>query len=134
MPRTARIVCRHSVVKADRAAGRVCILPQPDHHRHTRLHPEGRPQIKDTFNACNPHLCSLTASHHWDNTAKFEGVLHIWAYVLQARQGEGESTPDDILEMVKAQAAPPHRWATHESQRTGEYAHCMTWPLAAKML
>ena len=28
---------------------------------------------------------------------------------LQARQGEGESTPDDILEMVKAQAAPPHR-------------------------
>ena len=28
---------------------------------------------------------------------------------VQARQGEGESTPDDILEMVKAQAAPPHR-------------------------
>lgn len=28
---------------------------------------------------------------------------------MQARQGEGESTPNDILEMVKAQAAPPNR-------------------------
>ena len=31
--------------------------------------------------------------------------------MLQARQGEGESTPDDILAMVKAQAAPSHRCA-----------------------
>ena len=34
--------------------------------------------------------------------------------VLQARQGEGESTPDDILEMVKAQAAPPTGGCQHE--------------------
>ena len=29
--------------------------------------------------------------------------------MLQARKGESDSTPDDILAMVKAQAQPPHR-------------------------
>ena len=28
---------------------------------------------------------------------------------LQARKGESDSTPDDILAMVKAQAQPAHR-------------------------
>ena len=29
--------------------------------------------------------------------------------MLQARKGEADTTPDDILSMVKAQAQPPHR-------------------------
>ncbi len=30
---------------------------------------------------------------------------------MQARKGEADTTPDDILSMVKAQAQPPHRQA-----------------------
>lgn len=30
--------------------------------------------------------------------------------LLQARNGEADRTPEDILSMVKAQAQPAHRW------------------------
>lgn len=33
------------------------------------------------------------------------------AVPLQARNGEADTTPDEILQMVKQLAAPPHRWA-----------------------
>ena len=32
-------------------------------------------------------------------------------FILKAREGEGDSTPDDITAMVKAQITPPHRSA-----------------------
>jgi hypothetical protein len=38
---------------------------------------------------------------------------------VQARNGEADTTPDDILNMVKEQAAPPHRcqqWGPHLGQ------------------
>ena len=37
------------------------------------------------------------------------GVVLISSCLLQSRKGEADSTPDDILEMVKAQALPAHR-------------------------
>ena len=54
---------------------------------------------------------------------------------VQARQGEGESTPDDILEMVKAQAAPPHRCSLSMSstacQALASYCGCSAHGMAA---
>ena len=54
---------------------------------------------------------------------------------MQARQGEGESTPDDILEMVKAQAAPPHRSLLNMSstacQALAFHCDCSTDGMAA---
>lgn len=37
-------------------------------------------------------------------------IIDTPGFILKARQGEADSTPDEILAMVKAQAAPPHRW------------------------
>lgn len=37
---------------------------------------------------------------------------------LQARNGEADSTPDEILQMVKQLAAPPHRLAAPSAQLT----------------
>ena len=32
-----------------------------------------------------------------------------WKYGLQAKMGEPDNTPDEILSMVKSLASPPHR-------------------------
>ncbi len=43
---------------------------------------------------------------------------------MQARKGEADTTPDDILSMVKAQAQPPHRQAaTLAWQSLGKLQH-----------
>lgn len=39
----------------------------------------------------------------------------------QARKGEADSTPDDILAMVKAQCAPPHRLILFLQQSSVEW-------------
>lgn len=38
-------------------------------------------------------------------------MLCLAGFILKARDGEGDSTPDDITAMVKAQITPPHRSA-----------------------
>lgn len=40
---------------------------------------------------------------------------------LQARKGEADSTPDDIMAMVKAQCAPPHRLILFLQQSSVEW-------------
>jgi hypothetical protein len=45
------------------------------------------------------HTCGLTA--------------HCILVVLQARNGEPDNTPEEIMNMVKQKAAPPHRCAKH---------------------
>lgn len=67
----------------------VCILSKSDNSGHTWLHIEGNAScLPRRGNTCTEHHCVVE---------------------LQARKGEADSTPDDILSMVKAQAQPPHR-------------------------
>jgi hypothetical protein len=40
---------------------------------------------------------------------------------LQARKGEADSTPDDIVAMVKAQCTPPHRLILFLQQSSVEW-------------
>jgi hypothetical protein len=41
-------------------------------------------------------------------------IIDTPGFILQAKDGEAARTPDDILAMVKAQAAPVHRyWLVH---------------------
>lgn len=42
-------------------------------------------------------------------------------FILKARKGEADSTPDDILAMVKAQCAPPHRLILFLQQSSVEW-------------
>ncbi|CAL5218690.1 g399 [Coccomyxa viridis] len=49
-------------------------------------------------------------------------IIDTPGFILKARQGEGESTPDDILAMVKAQAAPSHRLILFLQQSSVEWA------------
>ncbi|BDA44188.1 Dynamin-related protein 5A [Coccomyxa sp. Obi] len=48
-------------------------------------------------------------------------IIDTPGFILKARQGEGESTPNDILEMVKAQAAPPNRLILFLQQSSVEW-------------
>lgn len=45
----------------------------------------------------------ITAVSFWDGSDKLE------YFGSQAKKGEPESTPDEILSMVKSLASPPHR-------------------------
>lgn len=42
-------------------------------------------------------------------------------FILKARKGEADSTPDDIMAMVKAQCAPPHRLILFLQQSSVEW-------------
>lgn len=42
-------------------------------------------------------------------------------FILKARKGEADSTPDDILAMVKAQCAPAHRLILFLQQSSVEW-------------
>ncbi|EIE25943.1 hypothetical protein COCSUDRAFT_35468 [Coccomyxa subellipsoidea C-169] len=48
-------------------------------------------------------------------------IIDTPGFILKARQGEGDSTPNDILEMVKAQAAPPNRLILFLQQSSVEW-------------
>ena len=45
----------------------------------------------------------------------------LFVIVLQARKGEADHTPDDIMAMVKAQCAPPHRLILFLQQSSVEW-------------
>lgn len=46
-------------------------------------------------------------------------------FILKARKGEADSTPDDILAMVKAQCAPPNRLILFLQQSSVEWCSSM---------
>eukprot|EP00877_Chromochloris_zofingiensis_P001237 jgi/Chrzof1/11113/Cz05g24080.t1 len=49
-------------------------------------------------------------------------IIDTPGFILKAKNGETDSTPDDILKMVKAQAAPPHRLILFLQQSSVEWA------------
>ena len=48
-------------------------------------------------------------------------IIDTPGFILKARKGEPDSTPDDILAMVKAQCAPPHRLILFLQQSSVEW-------------
>ena len=46
---------------------------------------------------------------------------YMQGFILKARKGETDSTPDDILSMVKAQCAPAHRLILFLQQSSVEW-------------
>jgi hypothetical protein len=48
-------------------------------------------------------------------------IIDTPGFILKARAGEAESTPDDIRAMVKAQCAPPHRLILFLQQSSVEW-------------
>eukprot|EP00873_Tetraselmis_striata_P043070 jgi/Tetstr1/463334/TSEL_008257.t1 len=49
-------------------------------------------------------------------------IIDTPGFILKARNGERDTTPDDIMEMVKAQAAPQHRLILFLQQSSVEWA------------
>ncbi|PNG99285.1 Dynamin-related protein 5A, partial [Tetrabaena socialis] len=43
-------------------------------------------------------------------------------FILKAKSGEADNTPDEIMSMVKAQASPPHRMILFLQQSSVEWA------------
>lgn len=71
----------------------------------------------------NPRACNGKVATQWlwwllSSTIQ-NGPLYA---VCQARNGERDTTPDDIMEMVKAQAAPQHRLILFLQQSSVEWA------------
>lgn len=40
-------------------------------------------------------------------------IIDTPGFILKAKTGELDNTPDEIMSMVKAQASPPHRQASY---------------------
>ena len=75
----------------------ICVFTKPHHSGYPRLHSQGK--------------------HHKGNWQQLNLVAQTTLLFKQARKGEADTTPDDILSMVKAQAQPPHRQAVISSTR-----------------
>lgn len=111
-------------------ARRVCLRAQPHHHRHPGFHPQGSLQWAALARGACPSVClgcrlfrakslQLPASKSLISAACSRPPP--LCPPMQARKGEADSTPDDILAMVKAQCAPPHRLILFLQQSSVEW-------------
>ena len=95
----------------------VCVLPQSHHHRHTRLHPQGMGDLPTWQQHCSlshAQLCPFLIARCLDVRAHVRTHTYTpppcaCTHCEQAKNGEQDRTPEDILAMVKAQAQPAHR-------------------------